>query len=90
MRGTNSSENAVTPALAAASMESVAVTGDKNEIVIAPFLSEDICAGVSGETLRTTSASLSTSPFTTDAPALLKSSSIACECVPAPDSIATS
>jgi hypothetical protein len=42
IRGTNSRENAVTPALAAASIESTAVTGDKNEIVTAPFLSDDI------------------------------------------------
>ncbi|CAB4371929.1 unannotated protein [freshwater metagenome] len=57
----------------------MAVTGDKNEIVTAPFLSDDICAGVSGETLSTTSASLSTSPLTIEAPVLLKSSSVACE-----------
>jgi hypothetical protein len=37
IRGTSSSENAVTPADAAASIESTAVTGERNEIVIAPF-----------------------------------------------------
>ena len=37
MRGTSSSEKAVTPADAAASIESTAVVGDKNEIVTAPF-----------------------------------------------------
>ena len=48
MRGTNSSENAVTPAVAAASIESTAVTGDKNEIVMAPFFKVAICLGVNG------------------------------------------
>ena len=37
MRGTNSSEKAVTPALAAASMESTDVVGERKEIVTAPF-----------------------------------------------------
>ena len=37
--GTISSEIAVTPALTAASIESCAVDGDRNEIVIAPFFS---------------------------------------------------
>jgi len=43
IRGTSSSEKAVTPAEAAASIESTAVTGDKNEIVIAPFFKVAIC-----------------------------------------------
>ena len=46
--GTNSSEIAVTPALAAASMESTAVVGDKNEMVIAPFFRLFIASGVRG------------------------------------------
>ena len=48
IRGTNSREKAVTPALAAASIESAAVTTDRNEIVTAPFFKVAICAGVSG------------------------------------------
>ena len=48
IRGTNSRENAVTPALIAASIESTAVTVDRNEIVIAPLFKVAICAGVSG------------------------------------------
>ena len=42
MRGTNSSENAVAPALAAAATESAAPVGDKNEIVTG------LTAGISG------------------------------------------
>jgi hypothetical protein len=48
IRGTNSSENAVTPAAAAASIFSPAVVGDKNEIVIAPDLRDLKCAALSG------------------------------------------
>ena len=48
IRGTISSENAVTPAATAASIESTEPVGDKNEIVIAPFFNDFICAGVSG------------------------------------------
>ncbi|CAB5002920.1 unannotated protein [freshwater metagenome] len=51
-------------------MESTAVTGERNEMVIAPFFNLDICAGVSGCTDKTTSASLSTSLLAIDAPAL--------------------
>jgi hypothetical protein len=69
IRGTNSSEKAVTPAVAAASIESAAVVGERNEIVTAPFFNDDICDGVRGCTERTTSAPLRTSPFTTVAPA---------------------
>ncbi|CAB4802815.1 unannotated protein [freshwater metagenome] len=75
MRGTNSSEKAVTPAFCAASMQSWAVVMGKKEIVIAPFFKVAICAGVSGCTESTTSASLSTSPATTRAPALSYSES---------------
>ena len=69
MRGTSSSENAVTPALIAASIESTAVTVDRNEIVIAPLFKVAICAALSGWTESTMSAELMTSPLTTVAPA---------------------
>ena len=78
IRGTNSREKAETPALAAASMESTAVTGDRKEIVTAPFFRLPICAGVSEVTERTTSASLMTLPLFTVAPAAVKSASVAC------------
>ena len=64
---------------AAASIESTAVTGDKKEIVIAPFFKVAICCGVNGCTDRTTSASAKTSPDFTVAPAAVKSASVACE-----------
>ncbi|CAB4694260.1 unannotated protein [freshwater metagenome] len=54
-------------------MESIEPVGDKNEIVIAPFLSVFICAGVNGCTERTTSAPVNTSPDLTSAPAVLNS-----------------
>ena len=79
IRGTSSSENAVTPAFTAASIESVAVTGDKKEIVTAPFFKVPICAGVREVTERTTSAPLMTSPLLTVAPAAVKRSSVACD-----------
>ena len=63
----------MTPAAAAASMESTAVTGDKKEIVIAPFFKVDICFGVNGCTDKTTSASGSASPCLIVAPAAAKS-----------------
>jgi hypothetical protein len=69
MRGTNSRESEVTPALAAASTESTDVVGDRNEIVSAPFFSDFICSGESAVTDATTSASERTSPFLTVAPA---------------------
>ena len=90
IRGTSSSENAVMPALVAASIESTPVTGDKNEIVTAPFFKDEICAGVSEVTERTTSASLMTLPLLTVAPAAVNSSSVAWAWTPAPDSITTS
>jgi hypothetical protein len=58
--------------------------------VIAPFFNVAICWAVRGCTERMTSASESTSPFLTVAPAAVKSASVACEWVPAPDSIVTS
>ena len=42
MRGTSSKESAVTPAVAAASIESTDIVGERNEIVSAPFLSDFI------------------------------------------------
>ena len=48
IRGTSSSEKAVACALTAASIESTAVTVERNEIVAAPFFNVAICAGVSG------------------------------------------
>jgi hypothetical protein len=87
---TSSSEIAVTPALAAASIESAAVVGERNEIVRAPFLSDFICSGVSEVTEATTSASLMTLPLLTTAPAALNSESENPDETPAPDSITTS
>lgn len=68
--GTNSSENAVTPAAAAASIESMAVTGERKLIVTAPFFTVAIWAGVKGCTERTASALLRTSRLAIVAPAL--------------------
>ena len=69
IRGTNSKDIAVTLALTAASIESAAVVGDRNEIVMAPFFNDFIASGASGWTERTTSAELVTSPLVTVAPA---------------------
>ena len=90
MRGTSSRESAVTPALAAASIESTDVVGERNEIVRAPFFSDFICSGERAVTDATTSASEITLPLFTVAPAAVYSTSVNPEATPAPVSITTS
>jgi ATP-binding protein involved in chromosome partitioning len=58
-------------------LQSVPVTGERKEIVTAPFFRLPICAGVSEVTERTTSASLITLPLLTVAPAAVKRLSVA-------------
>ena len=62
-------EKAVTPALAAASIESSAVLGERKEMVIAPFFKAAIRAGANGATLAMTSAFTRGSPEVIVAPA---------------------
>ena len=89
IRGTNSSENAVTPAFLAAEIESSEAVGERKEIVSAPFFNLASTAGSNAFTERTTSALARSTAEETVAPAFRKSSSVACDCAPAPLSTST-